>query len=253
MDSEVDANLKTLVLPASTTISTFGATLVDDASASDGRTTLGFTSPILDKASPGVIGNTSAAAGTFTTLTATGAFTSLGIDDNASTTQLTLTDSMATFTESLTVPTGKYLVLGSGSNFALTHDGANTTIINNTGNLSFSENVNSGSIYFSSYDSGGTGRVGISVGGTTPKVDLYYNGASTLTTSSTGVDLQAGYKLTADRTTEDAAFINFKATVDADATSAISSLTTSGAVTHHIQVEINGTTAWIPCSTTDPS
>jgi hypothetical protein len=41
MDSEVDANLKTFVLPASTTISAFGASLVDDATASDARTTLG--------------------------------------------------------------------------------------------------------------------------------------------------------------------------------------------------------------------
>lgn len=41
MDSEVDADLKTLALPASTTISTFGATLVDDADAPTARTTLG--------------------------------------------------------------------------------------------------------------------------------------------------------------------------------------------------------------------
>ena len=40
MDSEVDANIKTLVLPASTTISTFGATLIDDADAVTARTTL---------------------------------------------------------------------------------------------------------------------------------------------------------------------------------------------------------------------
>jgi len=42
MDSEVSANLKTLTLPASTTISTFGASLIDDASASAARTTLGL-------------------------------------------------------------------------------------------------------------------------------------------------------------------------------------------------------------------
>lgn len=56
-----------------------------------------------------------------------------------------------------------------------------------------------------------------------------------------------------DQGTNDKPFINYKATIDADATSAISSLTTSGAVTHHIQIELNGTTAWIPVSTTDPT
>jgi len=40
MDSEVDADIKTLVLPASTTISTYGASLVDDADAATSRTTL---------------------------------------------------------------------------------------------------------------------------------------------------------------------------------------------------------------------
>lgn len=41
MDSEVDADIQTLSLPASTTISAFGATLIDDAAASNARTTLG--------------------------------------------------------------------------------------------------------------------------------------------------------------------------------------------------------------------
>ena len=41
MDSEVDADIKTLVLPASTTISAFGKTLVDDADAAAARATLG--------------------------------------------------------------------------------------------------------------------------------------------------------------------------------------------------------------------
>lgn len=40
MDSEVDANIKTLALPASTTISTYGASLIDDANAAAARTTL---------------------------------------------------------------------------------------------------------------------------------------------------------------------------------------------------------------------
>lgn len=46
MDSEVDADIKTLVLPASTTISAFGATLVDDADAVAARTTLGLDTPL---------------------------------------------------------------------------------------------------------------------------------------------------------------------------------------------------------------
>lgn len=41
MDSEVDADIKTLSLPANTTISTFGASLIDDADAATARTTLG--------------------------------------------------------------------------------------------------------------------------------------------------------------------------------------------------------------------
>jgi len=42
MDSEVDADIKTLSVPANTTISDYGKTLVDDADAAAARTTLGL-------------------------------------------------------------------------------------------------------------------------------------------------------------------------------------------------------------------
>lgn len=46
--------------------------------------------------------------------------------------------------------------------------------------------------------------------------------------------------------TADNGFIDFRATEDADATSALSSLTTAGALQGFIQVLINGTAEWIP-------
>jgi len=48
MDSEVDADIKTLSLPANTTISAFGKTLIDDAAASNARTTLGLSEVACD-------------------------------------------------------------------------------------------------------------------------------------------------------------------------------------------------------------
>ena len=68
MDSEVDADIKTLSLPASTTISAFGRTLIDDAAASNARTTLGLGS-ISTLSSIDISANTNLAASTGITLT----------------------------------------------------------------------------------------------------------------------------------------------------------------------------------------
>jgi hypothetical protein len=46
--------------------------------------------------------------------------------------------------------------------------------------------------------------------------------------------------------TVDAGYIDFKGTADADSTSAISTLTTTGTIQGHIQIEINGVKRWIP-------
>lgn len=85
------------------------------------------------------------------------------------------------------------------------------------------------------------------------------NGGNVVINGGTGYGTGANGKVTttstieSDLTTIDQPFINFKATADADTTSAISTNTTSGATTHHVQVEINGTKAWIAVSTNAPS
>ena len=58
MDSEVDADIKTLVLPASTTISTFWATLVDDIDAWTARTTLNVDIAWTDNSTPVTVTDT---------------------------------------------------------------------------------------------------------------------------------------------------------------------------------------------------
>ena len=58
MDSEVDADIKTLALPANTTISDFGKTVVDDADAAAARTTLGVDASGTDNSTPVTLANT---------------------------------------------------------------------------------------------------------------------------------------------------------------------------------------------------
>jgi len=48
-------------------------------------------------------------------------------------------------------------------------------------------------------------------------------------------------------------FIDYIGTATADALSSISTLNTSGATTDHIQIDLNGTKAWIAVSTNDPT
>lgn len=76
MDSEVDADIKTLALPANTTISAFGKTLVDDADAGTARTTLGLGT-MATKNSIDIGDDTNLTAGTNITLSGD----TLNVDD----------------------------------------------------------------------------------------------------------------------------------------------------------------------------
>jgi len=234
-DTQLD-DIAALAITADNFIVADGVNWVAESGAT-ARTSLGLTDAILDKAAPGEIGSRTPAAATFTALT------SNGIDDNASGTRFTLGDSTATFNTNIDVEDDN-----SAANVSLTIHNTNA-IGTGAGVICEYNSAIKGAIgYSKAYDSmviqstlGGAGKwfaIDVSTGDAT---------------FSDNVNIDPGGKLTVDRTTEDAAFINFKATADADATSAVSTLTTSGSTTHHIQVEINGTTAWIAVSTTDPT
>ena len=86
MDSEVDADIKTLSLPASTTITTFAQTFLDDADAAAVRSTLGITGSAYDPAAVAITGGSitgitdlAVADGGTGSSTAAGARTNLGV------------------------------------------------------------------------------------------------------------------------------------------------------------------------------
>lgn len=77
LESEVDTDIKTLVLPASTTISTFGASLVDDIDAATARTTLGagVLDNIVEDTTPQLGGNLDVQTNAINTSTVNGDIT----------------------------------------------------------------------------------------------------------------------------------------------------------------------------------
>ena len=65
------------------------------------------------------------------------------------------------------------------------------------------------------------------------------------TTPTSALKIRQDRTIDLNRDTADVAFFNFIATDDADTTSALSTLTTSGAVVGHAQVDYNGTKRWL--------
>ncbi len=156
-----------------------------------------------------------------------GTFTSTGIDDNANGERLQVADDR--------------IIYGvSGANYGIFNAG-NTNNVTFSGGNGFTDGANIQ--LFGGAHGTQANDVFIRAGSTNQLV--YKDSASTWNFQLNQIILDQG--------TADNGFINFQATINADATSAISSLTTSGAVTHHIQFEINGATFWIAGSTTDPS
>ena len=151
-----------------------------------------------------------------------GAFTSTGIDDNATAEKLEITDSFVTIGVDGSAP---ILVVSASDGV---NEGGEIDLHGAAANSDWIMDVGASDLRLFTNDA------------INQSVKIFNAGSGTT-------------QLGLNQSTADRGFIDFVATIDADATSAISSLTTSGVVTHHIQFEINGTTFWIAGSTTDPS
>lgn len=210
-----------------------------------------------------VMGNNTGSAGQCVEMTAAQTRALLGLDA----TDAPRFDGLAISDDAITVPTDAFSIFNHG----ITNDDTNNeqlkaswsgnvatieTLKNGTGtdrNLHLSRRAGLEAVTLAN------SQVNVLANGTsyrfTKNEGFYPTSKETLGDSGTNRQWSIGYidEIVMNKTTLDDGFINFQATADADATSAISTLTTSGATTHHVQIEINGTKAWIAASTTDPS
>ena len=137
-------------------------------------------------ASPVAIGTGTPAAGTFTTLTATGAFTSLGIDDNATVEVIELSGAggseLGTWTKDAKWVDGGIAYFGAGNDLRIYHDGANSFISDQgTGVLRILSNqveiLNA------------SGTENILLAAQDGAVTLYHDSSARLATSASGITL----------------------------------------------------------------
>ncbi len=158
MDSEVDADIKTLSLPANTTISAYGKTLVDDADAATARTTLGLGTAATTAASA----YATAAQGT----TADAALPKAG----------------GTLTGNVIFGDNDKAIFGNSDDFQIYHDSNNSYIHETgTGNLI----IRADQFDVKTSDASQYKIRAITNGG----VSLYNAGAVKLATTATGVDV----------------------------------------------------------------
>ena len=207
MDSEVDVDIKTLSLPANTTISTFGASLIDDADASAARTTLGVDEAGTDNSTNVTL------AGTRNYITISGQTITRNVIDISDDTNLAVSDTSGQTGINLTLSgdtlSGVVSGLGTGAspqftNLTVTGDltvSGTTTSINST-NLNVTDKLielNRGGSTAASADGGGLFISGANESLTwdngnsrfTFSDDLNVGGNITLSGTVDGVDIAA--------------------------------------------------------------
>lgn len=101
MESEVDADIKTLSLPASTTISTFGASIIDDANAAAVLATLGLDTDLATLSLPASTTISSFGASLIDDANAAAALVTLGLDADLATLSLPASTTISSFGASL--------------------------------------------------------------------------------------------------------------------------------------------------------
>ena len=84
-------------------------------------------------------------------------------------------------------------------------------------------------------------------------VEMHNDSPSATNTETLRVIQDAANQATSIQQNAASSFIDYVGTAAGNATDPISTFTTSGATTNHIQIEINGVKAWIAVSTNDPT
>lgn len=152
----------------------------------------------LDDEKVSLAGDTMTGDLTVPNITATGTIDATGAVTFSSTMAVT---GNATFSGDVSLGDSKYAKFGNDDDFTIQHDGSNTNLFNDVGDVYFRNYTNSGVIRFLTDNSAGVQKNGVLIGGATPYVRLYHDGNVKATTVSTGLDITGSLDVTDAATT----------------------------------------------------
>ena len=192
-----DSDVTTNATDIATKLPLAGGTLTGDLTLNGAPTTANMAAT-KDYVDTEVSGLVDAAPGTLDTLNELAA--ALGDDANFST---TVTNSIATkmplaggtftgdvtFNANIDLQDNDKLLLGTGDDLEIYHDGTDSRIDNNTGNVVIKNNANDKDVILSTDNGSGGSTTYVRCDGSTGHVDLTYYGTTKLNTKSDGIDV----------------------------------------------------------------